>query len=582
MLRYVQKLTLTPEQQAARTAALAEEARLSALSTPRPPPRPVGRPPSAKRPIELADHDDEVQQEPADKKRKYMQWFSSPLIHEILRVYSEQRSARGTISYLHRRSSHLFSELGESTVRSWFNDEHKLLPRFAKLLADGYQPGPGVSPAFAAYPQAEEKIKSILNQMRGANSGISINMESIRWVMQSVIAELAPDLQQTLKLSKHFISDWARTQMKWSWRSGTTAASKLPEDWAAQGKAVGQRIAATIETYEVHSSLVINLDQAGLHLLPAASKTYEAKGSKSVPINGLDDKRQITVVIASSLAGELLPLQLIFTGKTSAVLPPHTAETKRFGFHLTQSENHWSNQKTMQDYVEEVIAPFRAAKIKEHRLQENAAVILWLDVWGVHISAEFRAFIAEKHSYIHLVYVPPSCTSKLQVADVALNYPFKHGVKRRYNMWAADLINEQIKAGEITGLKAHMGLTLLKPKVLEWALESWKSLANEKLLILKGWNMCLVSHYDVHDASCRAAAMRAAIVSPVSLDSVPEGKDEEEVDEDGYCAEESDDEEKTEKVIMKEKVYGERRSTRQSTPPVRTGYMFNSAQLKFS
>ena len=40
------------------------------------------------------------------------------------------------------------------------------------------------------------------------------------------------------------------------------------------------------------------------------------EGSKKVKIAGIDDKRQITVVLAGILAGELLPLQLIYQGKT--------------------------------------------------------------------------------------------------------------------------------------------------------------------------------------------------------------------------------------------------------------------------
>ena len=39
---------------------------------------------------------------------------------------------------------------------------------------------------------------------------------------------------------------------------------------------------------------------------------------------GAGDKRQITACIASSLHGDLLPLQLIFQGKTTACHPDRT------------------------------------------------------------------------------------------------------------------------------------------------------------------------------------------------------------------------------------------------------------------
>ena len=45
------------------------------------------------------------------------------------------------------------------------------------------------------------------------------------------------------------------------------------------------------------------------------------EGSKKVAMAGIDDKRQITVVLAGSMTGELLPLQLVYQGKTKASLP---------------------------------------------------------------------------------------------------------------------------------------------------------------------------------------------------------------------------------------------------------------------
>ena len=45
------------------------------------------------------------------------------------------------------------------------------------------------------------------------------------------------------------------------------------------------------------------------------------QGSKKVKIAGVDDKRQISVVLAGSLTGELLPLQLVYLSKTKKCLP---------------------------------------------------------------------------------------------------------------------------------------------------------------------------------------------------------------------------------------------------------------------
>ena len=47
----------------------------------------------------------------------------------------------------------------------------------------------------------------------------------------------------------------------------------------------------------------------------------EGEGSKKVEIVAKDDKCQITAVLAASLKGDFLPLQIIYEGKTSRCLP---------------------------------------------------------------------------------------------------------------------------------------------------------------------------------------------------------------------------------------------------------------------
>ena len=61
-------------------------------------------------------------------------------------------------------------------------------------------------------------------------------------------------------------------------------------------------------------------------------------GSKSIPIKGLTDKRNITLTFVANLAGYFLPLQVIYGGK----LPPGFKFPT--GFCLTQNPKHWSNE----------------------------------------------------------------------------------------------------------------------------------------------------------------------------------------------------------------------------------------------
>ena len=83
----------------------------------------------------------------------------------------------------------------------------------------------------------------------------------------------------------------------------------------------------------------------------------EMKGAKRVHIAGISDKRQITSVFCATLAGELLPFQLIYQGKTTACLPAYKFPGD---WHVTLTPNHWSNENKMIGYIGKIIVPYRA------------------------------------------------------------------------------------------------------------------------------------------------------------------------------------------------------------------------------
>ena len=63
----------------------------------------------------------------------------------------------------------------------------------------------------------------------------------------------------------------------------------------------------------------------------------EEKGAKRVDCVGLDDKRQITVVICATLSGIFLPFQVIYQGKTLACLPKYSFSPE---WNVTFTQNH--------------------------------------------------------------------------------------------------------------------------------------------------------------------------------------------------------------------------------------------------
>jgi len=52
----------------------------------------------------------------------------------------------------------------------------------------------------------------------------------------------------------------------------------------------------------------VNSDQTRVHLVPnGGERIWESKGTKHVQVLGLEDKRQMTMVVSLSTTGDLLP-----------------------------------------------------------------------------------------------------------------------------------------------------------------------------------------------------------------------------------------------------------------------------------
>lgn len=313
---------------------------------------------------------------------------------------------------------------------------------------------------------------------------------------------------------------------------------------------------------QFHPSLLVNFDQTGVDIVPKSSYTFDVKGSKAVPIVGHNDRRQITAVVASSADGDMLPIQVIFKGETHVSVDNIAQSIRRTveadGFHLAYSPNHWSNQRTMVEYVEKVLLPHRTKMIAKHNLPKEMPLIVLLDCWPVHAEGDFPKYM-KSIKHIVLRYVPRNCTSKLQVADVALNFPFKHGIRHRFNEWMTQLARQRIEHGEddIAFGKEDLLLSTLKPQVLQWMHSCWKSMASQRALIVSGWQKCVFRFADPFSLAEQVRAMHQ-----FKNGNINEPDEAESSDEEGQWSDEETDEEKDELDVMKEIHHGTRRSTR--------------------
>ena len=136
---------------------------------------------------------------------------------------------------------------------------------------------------------------------------------------EAIIANKDRTLVDTLAPGK----DWAKSllsRMEFVKRKATTKAKVAVKDIEAI-KTIND-IYTTVIMEDIPCELITNWDHTALHYVPVSSWTMEKKGSTRVPIAGIDDKRQVTTILAGSLTGDFLPPQVIYQGKTYTAYIP--------------------------------------------------------------------------------------------------------------------------------------------------------------------------------------------------------------------------------------------------------------------
>ena len=163
-----------------------------------------------------------------------------------------------------------------------------------------------------------------------------------------------------------------------------------------------------MELNEVPLDLIFNWDQTAISLVPSSQWTLDKKGAKRVAIAGHSDKRQITAVMCAALTGEVLPVQLVYEGKTKRCHPPYDFPGN---WVISHSPNHWSNEETMIEYITDVIVPYVEQKRDNHELNKDHAAVAIFDHFKAQITEKVTQLLEENN--IHSVLIPVEYTGEL-------------------------------------------------------------------------------------------------------------------------------------------------------------------------
>ncbi|KAJ7660863.1 hypothetical protein DFH06DRAFT_1472135 [Mycena polygramma] len=371
------------------------------------------------------------------KKTASVNWFHPFLFGPIEKEMRRTGwSPSATVRNLKRDSPLLYKGLQKGTISRWRvkgKNEWKV-DTLDKIGSGKAITASGRTGILAPYPDITDTVKETLTGLRTA--GGIVNVSVARSLLLSEISQQQPQLLNQFKASETYVRNFLASVMDWTPRKGTRTARHIPDDAPILLKRTFFRLRYAILTGRIPPELIVNADQAGNYVLPSSSHTFHDRGAKQVDIVGKDEKRAYTMMIASTPAGDFLPVQSIWSGKTAGSLPNADAEKyqdaidRGFVFSAARSKkktSHFSTIATMEDWVRLVLAPWRAKFLASHpEYDDDQLMVSYIDIYAVHIGEEFRVFVFKDFPYIILIYVPGGCTPLLQPADVGLQRVAKH------------------------------------------------------------------------------------------------------------------------------------------------------------
>eukprot|EP00798_Chlamydomonas_sp_ICE-L_P009181 gene9181-16316_t len=210
-------------------------------------------------------------------------------------------------------------------------------------------------------PNLMVKVKETIMEIVDTTATAQVTSATLRPILLAVIKEsewgklLSTD-GGDLQCSRAWIRNVCHN-MDLRRRVATKPAQKLPQGWEELVHHWLLQLCSTLHKNNIPPSLLLNGDQTGVFLVPVGRYTLTRQGTEAVRMLEIDDKRQLTVLLATAADGTMLLGQAIFQGKTARSLPPaldkKTLEDQGWVFDVT--ENHWSNMETSKRWVLKII-----------------------------------------------------------------------------------------------------------------------------------------------------------------------------------------------------------------------------------
>ena len=153
---------------------------------------------------------------------------------------------------------------------------------------------------------------------------------------------------------------------------------------------------------------------------------------------------------------------------------------------ITHSQNHWSNEDIVMEYLKKIIFPYIKSKRQTLKLPGNAKALLIFDVFKGQTTSAVNDLL--KKNDIIAIHVPNNHTNLFPPLDISVNKSAKCFIADKYQDWSAEKVLQQLNRGIAAhDVNVDVKLSIMKPLQAKWITEMYHDLKRSKQIVISGF-----------------------------------------------------------------------------------------------
>ncbi len=153
----------------------------------------------------------------------------------------------------------------------------------------------------------------------------------------------------------------------------------------------------------------------------------------------------------------------------------------------------------MKEWIIHILIPYYESVLEANTdFPSDQKCILFINIYPVHTSKDFTAYIYDEHPFIILIFVPGNCTGAFQPADVGLQCVSKHHLKQTLFKFLVEEQQKQVAKGiNPAAVKIATGLPKLCDASVAGLVELYDFMTGPYGcdVVKKAWEKCIAKEW---------------------------------------------------------------------------------------